>query len=152
MGQAENEVQLLHAKGDALLEKQTRNQSRVTDLRLDHNNEVQELQDILTTRRSAIEARSGHVCEEVDATLAHVEESKQTSIAAIESIATKSEEDKNRAIDLITQMTSQLKGIEKERQAKFVTQMKQLHEYISGELSISITIGSDIHSHCLTLV
>lgn len=75
----------------------------------------------------------------MEAVLAHVEESKQTSIAAIESIATKSEENKKQAIDLIIQMTSQLQGIETERQTKFVSQMKQLHAYISGKIHAFVT-------------
>ena len=130
--QAENEVEQLHAKGDILLEKQQRNETRIGDLRLDHNSAICELRSLMTESQGALESQVKEVETTSTATLQHVEQTKQVTLNKLDELATLSTNSKTKTIELIETMTAQLTDVQQNRNEQLVGQMKQLHELIKG--------------------
>ena len=131
--QAENEVEQLHAKGDILLGKQRRNETRIGDLRLDHNSAICELQSLMTESQGVLESQVKEVEMTSTTTLEHVEETKQATLNKLDELTIASTNSKTKTIELIETMTTQLTEVQTSRNEQLVGQMKQLHELIKGK-------------------
>lgn len=131
--QAETEVEQLHAKGDLLLGKQQRNQQRVTDLRLDHNSGISDLQAYLTESQTTLTKEVDRVGNDSSSMLMQVEKATSDAINTLDALSAKSTESKIRTLGLIEAMSAELKTLDTARHQQLVNQMKHLHESVAGE-------------------
>merc|ERR1712106_838338 len=129
--QAETEVEQLHAKGDVLLGKQERNTTRLTDLRLDHNSGVSELQAFLTESQATLNKEVDRVENDSSTMLMQVEKATSDAINTLDAVGAKSTQSKIRTLGLIEAMSVELKTLETGRHKQLVSQMKHLHESVA---------------------
>merc|ERR1711892_76640 len=129
--QAETEVEQLHAKGDVLLGKQERNTTRLTDLRLDHNSGVSELQAFLTESQATLNKEVDRVENDSSTMLMQVEKATSDAINTLDAVGAKSIQSKIRTLGLIEAMSVELKTLETGRHKQLVSQMKHLHESVA---------------------